>query len=168
MWINPVTQKVFRNHADIRSEFLNVSFPSTMLEKNIIDVGLIPVQTIPSPEVDPFVQVVEEEEAPILIDGQWTQQWTIRDLTPEEIQAKIPSVITMRQARLALLQEGLLDQVQSTIDSIEDPSVRASAKIEWEYATEINREHPWVQNLSSSMGISENRLNELFRLASTL
>lgn len=46
----------------------------------------------------------------------------------------IPQSVTMRQARLALLGAGLLDDVNSAIAAIPDPVQRKAAEIEWEYA----------------------------------
>lgn len=69
--------------------------------------------------------------------------------------------VTMRQARLALLQAGLLDQVDAAIT---DPASR----IEWEYATTVERNSALVQSLSAGLGLSEQQLDDLFTLAATL
>ena len=76
-------------------------------------------------------------------------------------------VVSMRQARLALLQAGLLSQVEAAIAGIEDANQRQAVQIEWEYAAEVNRTHPWVQHLATALGLSEARLDELFTLAAT-
>lgn len=89
-------------------------------------------------------------------------------LTPEELKARVPTVVTMRQARLALLQSGLLAQVEAAIAGIEDAGQRQAVQIEWEYAAEVNRTHPWVQTLSTALGLSEEQLDQLFIQASTL
>jgi hypothetical protein len=73
----------------------------------------------------------------------------------------IPTSVTMRQARLALLGAGLLDQVNAAIT---DPA----AQIEWEYATTVERNSPLVQNLSIGLGLTEEQLDSLFTTASTL
>jgi hypothetical protein len=75
----------------------------------------------------------------------------------------VPLVVSMRQARLALLQVGLLGVVQSAIDngSQED-------KITWEFSTEVARDFPVVQNFKTTLGLSEGQLDDLFTLASTL
>ena len=80
---------------------------------------------------------------------------------------QIPSVVTMRQARLALLQSGMLSQVEIAIDAMESPSKEA-AKIEWEYSQEVQRNKPFVQALGSSLGLTSDQLDDLFLLASTL
>ena len=78
------------------------------------------------------------------------------------------AVVTMRQARLALLQSNLLSQVEAAIAAIEDAVQRQAVQIEWEYAAEVNRTHPWVQTLSTALGLSEEQLDQLFIQASTL
>jgi hypothetical protein len=73
----------------------------------------------------------------------------------------IPTSVTMRQARLALLGAGLLEQVNAAIT---DPA----AQIEWEYATTVERNSPLVQNLSIGLGLTEQQLDDLFTTAATL
>lgn len=75
----------------------------------------------------------------------------------------IPTQVSMRQARLALLQVNLLAQVESAI-----ANGTQADQITWEYATEVNRSDALVQNLSAALGLSETDLDNLFNLASTL
>lgn len=75
----------------------------------------------------------------------------------------IPTQVSMRQARLALLQNNLLDDVENAIAN----GTRAD-QITWEYATEVNRSDALVQNLSVALGLSETDLDNLFILASSL
>lgn len=77
-------------------------------------------------------------------------------LTPETY---IPTVVTMRQARLALKAAGLLDTVSSTIT---DPD----AQIAWEYAGSVKREDALVTSLSSQLGLTEAQIDALFVAAS--
>lgn len=75
--------------------------------------------------------------------------------------------VTMRQARLALLQSGLLAQVDATIAAM--PGVEgAAARIEWEYATHVERNSPLVSGLSAALGLTSAQLDSLFTLATTL
>lgn len=77
-------------------------------------------------------------------------------------------VVSMRQARLALLQSNLLSQVEAAIAAIEDAGQRQAVQIEWEYAAEVDMTHPWVQSLASALGLTEAQLDDLFTLAATL
>ena len=93
--------------------------------------------------------------------------------TPEELQAEIikwkasRQSISPRQARLALLQAGLLSQVGPAINSLESPA-KETAQIEWEYATSIERSSEWINQLGGALGLDENGLDDLFKTASQL
>lgn len=91
----------------------------------------------------------------------------IEPYIPEELIISVPFVVTMRQARLALLQQGLLSQVQIAIDSLPSPQKEA-AQIEWDYSSEVHRNKPFVQLLGTALGLTEKQLDDLFLLASTL
>jgi len=69
---------------------------------------------------------------------------------------------------VALHLAGLLSSVESAISSIEDHSQQTLVQIEWEYAIEVNRNHPWVQSLAASLNLNDERLDNLFLTASTL
>jgi hypothetical protein len=104
-----------------------------------------------------------------------TGETTQRALTPEEIAAippempaPIPRRVTMRQARLALLGAGLLEQIDTAINAIPDETERKAAKINWEYAQEVDRDHQWVQGLSVALELSEAQLDALFTQAAAL
>jgi len=76
----------------------------------------------------------------------------------------IPQVISMRQARLALLQANLLATVETAIQASTDEAM----KIEWEYATEVRRDWTSLIDLSEALGMTSQQMDELFLLASTL
>ena len=167
MWINPDTLETYRTHTEIRSAWPKTLFPSVMPEETIASLGLLLVLPTPLPGFDPALQIAEEA-APALIDGQWTQQWTVRDLPPEERKARVPTVVSMRQARLALLQAGLLDQVDAAIAGIAEESQRRQAEINWEYATTVERLDGWVRQIGVGLGLSEADLDGLFERAMML
>ena len=76
-------------------------------------------------------------------------------------------VVTMRQARLALLAEGILSTVNDAIAAMDSPAKEA-AEITWEYATEVKRLDPLVIQLGSFLELSEEQLDNLFVVAATL
>jgi len=79
----------------------------------------------------------------------------------------VPEVVTMRQARLALLGAGLLAQVNAAIAAM--PGVAGeAARIEWEYATTVVRDSSWVQSLGSVLGLSAAQIDALFIAAAKL
>lgn len=77
----------------------------------------------------------------------------------------ISTIVSMRQARLALLRAGLLDAVNGAIaNMVGVPGVEA--RIEWEFATTVERNSPLVQNTAVALGLTETQLDELFKTAS--
>ena len=78
-----------------------------------------------------------------------------------------PQVVTMRQARLALLGAGLLDDVDAAINSLPSPQKEA-ARIEWEYAAEVQRNSGLVLGLGEALGLDAAGLDALFVEASKL
>ena len=79
----------------------------------------------------------------------------------------VPQSISMRQARLALLGAGLLATVETSIDNLEEPD-KSAARIEWEYATEMRRDHHLIAALAVEMQLSEQQVDDLFIAAAGL
>ena len=75
----------------------------------------------------------------------------------------VPQSVTMRQARLALLQSGLLDEATAAV-----AGAGPAAQIEWEYSSDVGRNVILVQALSSALGLTDEDLDGLFVLAATL
>ena len=78
-----------------------------------------------------------------------------------EKELSIPKSITARQARLALLQIGKLDDVTAAISNLESP-IKEQVQIEWEYATDIYRNNGFIDALGSALGLDKNALDDLF------
>lgn len=79
----------------------------------------------------------------------------------------VVDTVTMRQARLALLQSGLLAQVNAAVAAM--PGVEGdAARIEWEFSGTVERSRSMVQLLATALGLTEAQLDELFMLAATL
>lgn len=76
----------------------------------------------------------------------------------------VPSVVTMRQARLALLQAGLLSVVEPTINSLPSP-IKEMAQIEWEYSSEVRRDRTLVRMLAQALSLDSHALDQLFLTA---
>lgn len=71
----------------------------------------------------------------------------------------IPESVSMRQARLILLQYGMLNQIDTAVKVL-----GGAAEIEWEYASEVRRDNPLV----GAMGLSDTELDNMFLEASNL
>lgn len=80
-----------------------------------------------------------------------------------------PSRVSARQIRLWLVQHGFdLNQIEYLISNIEDPLVRETVKIEWEYAPYVEKNHPWLVPLAQSLGLNEQQIDQAFREASLI
>lgn len=71
--------------------------------------------------------------------------------------SKVPTSLSMRQARLALLGAGLLDTVQAGVSAMPK-----AAQIEWEFAATVERSSPLVATLAASLGLDDAALDALF------
>ena len=80
------------------------------------------------------------------------------DYLQAKFKATVPTVISMRQARLALLGAGLLSVVENSIISGTDEAM----KIEWEYATEVRRDWESLIAMATVLGLTELDLDNLF------
>lgn len=76
-----------------------------------------------------------------------------------------PLTVTPWQARTALAQQGLLDDIEALIDSL-GPS--NPAHIAWHYAERIRRDSPLIAALQSQIGLTDAQLDDLFALAKSL
>ena len=78
-----------------------------------------------------------------------------------------PKAVTMRQARLALLQAGLLSTVNTAVANMPGAAGEA-ARIEWEYSGEVQRDKALVQALAPVLGLNDAQLDALFMTAAAL
>jgi hypothetical protein len=75
----------------------------------------------------------------------------------------VPDSITARQIRLWLINNGFqLNQIENIINNIEDPTVRETVKVEWEYAPYVERNHPMLIPLAQALGLTENQVDQAF------
>jgi hypothetical protein len=88
-------------------------------------------------------------------------------LAPDAPSVEVPQKVTMRQARLALLTAGLLDDVESAIDALPEPP-RKAARIEWEFSSEVYRDRDFVLMLGQVLGLDSEEMDDLFITAATL
>ena len=72
-------------------------------------------------------------------------------------QRSIPKVVSRFQAKAALAQAGLLDQVEAAISGGD-----AITKLAWEEAVEYHRESPMIEGLAKSLGLTDDQIDDLF------
>jgi hypothetical protein len=74
-----------------------------------------------------------------------------------------PQQVTMRQARIALLNAGLLDDVEVVI-----AAAGREAQLEWEYAAVVDRSNPAVVAVQQQEALTDAQIDDLFREAAKL
>lgn len=106
-------------------------------------------------------------------DGPYIKTWNYAQPKPTLVQieaaskAAVPSRISMRQARLALLQSGLLAQVDAAIAAIAGAAGDA-ARIDWQFAQTVERAHPLVATMTTQLNLTAKQLDDLFTLGASL
>ena len=111
------------------------------------------------------------DDAFTMIDGvlDVLSQYDFENMRDDEMRArdKTPQSVTMRQARLALLNAGLLAQVTNAVTAMTGPEGDA-ARIEWEFSSEVKRNQPLVAALAPIIGMDDAQLDALFIAAALL
>lgn len=88
-------------------------------------------------------------------------------ITFQPVVNNVPEEVTMRQARLALLDAGLLTNVQTAIDSLPEPA-KTKAQIEWDYSNALQRDNQFVSVLGAALGLSAQDIDNLFIEGATM
>ncbi len=122
---------------------------------------------------DDFFEVYDDgvltARLPLTTDQYSTIELHIASLEPvpdKVVPGNVPQEVTMRQARLACLHFGILEQLNTLVASL--PGVQGdAARIEWEYASTIKRTSPLALAMVSQTGVTEEQLDQLFILANT-
>ena len=153
--------------ATMIAEYVNRPLSDTQLAEVTAFYNSYPREPETMPVYDGDTQKIIEDGTEV-IDGLTYKKYIVSALTQEELdtrfKATVPKVISMRQARLALLDAGLLATVESAIANGLDEAM----KIEWEYATEVRRDWSSLIALTEALGMTSQELDDLFQLASTL
>lgn len=89
------------------------------------------------------------------------------ELVPKTVVVPVPAAVTMRQARLALLGAGLLDDVETALNALSEPA-KSVARIEWDYSNELQRANPLVVTLGGALGLTSGQVDSLFITAAGL
>ena len=144
MYYQPHSGATFALHSDVRRAMPWVLFGDSITDADLASQGMDEQGQVAEPLSIEFV------------DERWTQLWTVRDATPDELETMkppVPSEVTMRQARLALLSIGQLDQVAPAIESLVGAE-RDAARIEWEFSSAVVRSRPLVCMLGLALGLA--------------
>lgn len=82
-----------------------------------------------------------------------------RAITPPEPPPVIPDKVLRLQAKIALLNAGLLDKVETYVS---DPKTDQVTKLAWAEAHEFTLASPVLLKIADAVGISPAKLQELF------
>ncbi len=176
---------LLKSKAQITNDNPDVSLPSTWNAATLDSLGVDPVLASPAPAPSGPYKSIVRDGAVKDANSNWVQSWTEVDMFTEYTDSEGVVVTvdeqiaqyearkaaerrskhrcTPRQARLALASSGSLTALQEAVQASGDV-----VRIEWEYATEIERSSPLIAVVSSGMGWTEEELDALFELAMTL
>lgn len=74
--------------------------------------------------------------------------------------------LSARQLRLGLVAAGIMpSQVDTAIAEIQDANDRAIAEIEWEYATQFERDHPLIDQVGAALGLTPEQIDDMWQAA---
>ena len=82
--------------------------------------------------------------------------------------APVPQSVTRAQAKLALLQAGLLGSIQPAIDAISDDTQRTASQIEWDDRLTFERSNGTLVTMATALGMSDAQIDALFIAAAAL
>ena len=118
-----------------------------------------------TPDDEAVIRALEEEAIALRAELRaYLPPYPAPEPAPEVI---VPQRITARQARLALLQAGLLDEVDGIIEAL-PPAVRAKVRIEWDHAAHVERASAVTQTVAVALSLTPNDVDALFVAAAGL
>lgn len=82
--------------------------------------------------------------------------------TPPPSPEPVPQLVSRFQGRAALLNAGLLDQVETIVA---DPATDRMVKLAWQDATEFQRDSATLSFLAEQLGLTSDDVDDLFRQA---
>lgn len=115
-----------------------------------------------APEMHPDVVIVRGYTGQVEEGWLWDGSTFTAPVMPEP-EIVIPSSISMRQCRLQLLADGLLDTVNNQVSAMDQAS-----QISWEYATDVNRSDPLTGAMQIILGLNDAQMDAMFLSASRL
>jgi len=164
---------------EIKNLYPNTSFAQPF---NPSDLGFEVIFDVPKPECT-NLQAILEDGTELDSKGNRVKKFIIKDMfsdteTKTKLEqeteylaglekAKVPSSVTMRQARLALIDANLYTPVDTAISALTGVEGE-KAKVEWEYATTVERNSSLIMQLSSALSMTEAEVDNLFIAAQGL
>ena len=126
---------------EIRQENPNMSIPDGT---DCSSLGFEFLEEVERPKQEGFYAI---EVAPI----NNKQTWELREIPKE-----VPQAITPLQAKLQLLEIGLLDEVEAIV------SADRKVQLYWEYALTIERNNEVLLSMATQLGLTSEQLDNMF------
>ena len=118
-----------------------------------------------TPDDEAAIRALEEEAIALRAELRaYLPPYPAPEQPPEVI---VPQRVTARQAQLALLDAGLLDDVDAIIEAL-PANVRARVRIEWDRATHVERGSAVTQMVATALGLTSAQEDALFVAAAAL
>lgn len=111
------------------------------------------------PSLKEIAQSILKEEVDDLINNHDLMLEKLKDYDEKGV----PRKISIRQAKLALLEAGLLEKIESMIQN-----ASKATQISWEYATEFERSNELILFFQQQAKLSNEFVDELFKKAKGL
>jgi hypothetical protein len=153
---------------EFRAMHPNTSFPAVLSVELLNDFGADPVLEGPQPTLTADQYAVYDG---VIQDsnGNWMTSYVAVDYTAEEIAAKVEqwrqsASCTPFQGRVALSDAGLLANVETAIAAAADEKT----KVAWEYALEWKRLSPMIVTLATSLNLTDEQVDTLFKEAASV
>lgn len=152
----------------------DLSQPMDAPEGRWIDVRLYEPAWLNNSELPPVSEIIQDKNgniAPSQYHILENEMWIISDedalkLTYEKRESMRP--LTRRQFKLALLENGLLDQIENSISAIEDDQTRARIQIEYTEATEFHRTSDSVMYMCQLLNLNDDQVDQMWTEALNL
>ena len=140
----------------ITEQELNEATPEQLASMDCAEVFVQPCEAY-----DDAIEICRLS-SPKLANGVWIQTWDIRPKTEAELKMTVASV-TMAQAKIALYRKNKLAEVEELIEQ-----AGGELKLWWDAQVYMYRDSPLVSSVAQQLGWSEQFVNELFQLATTI
>ncbi len=127
------------------------------MRAHIIENGIV-INTIEVESLDFMPNLLDAE-----IGGQIGDTWDGENFTPKAPVVEVPKEVTMRQAELALLAAGLLDDVEDFIATL-----TREAQITWKRSSVVQRSNPLIAVVANANGMTTAQIDQLFITAAGL
>lgn len=109
---------------------------------------------------------------PEFAEATWPGRWRPKPEAPAPLQpaapVQVPRTITRAQGKAALLKAGLLPAVEAYVESLPEGEDKAFARLALHETNEWYRDSAFLIAAAGQLGLSDEKLDELFRLAKSI